>query len=97
MFETENVTIKHLIMTSLAQRLQNLGRWQTYNDSTLKRDNSVTGQILLNAPAEMVSWTYSIRSRIPQDVWTNSLPVMVWQGAPAKLDRPYAYNATALR
>ena len=58
---------------------------------------SVAAQIVLNAQAEMVSWTYSIRSRIPQDVWTNFLPVMVRQGAPAKLDRPYAQNDQALR
>ena len=47
---------------------------------------SLAGEILLNAPAGMVSWTYSMSGRIPQDVWTYSVTVMVRQGAPAKLD-----------
>ena len=64
---------------------------------------------LSNAPAYS-GWTNSIectnwngklyifyKVQNPKNVWTNSLPVMVWQGALAKLDRPYAYNATALR
>ena len=51
---------------------------------------SEAGHILLNAPAWMVSWTYSIRCWIPKDIWRYSEPVMVWQGAPAKLDIPYA-------
>lgn len=41
----------------------------------------VGGLILLNAPAEMVSWTYSIKCRMPQENWTYSVPIMVQQAA----------------
>ena len=78
-----------------------VGRWRcrgTGHTSNYKMPQpSPDGQILLNASARMVSWTYSIRCRISQDVWANSLPVMVLQGAPDKLNRPYAKNAPALR
>ena len=46
--------------------------------------------ILFIAPARMVSWTHSIRCRMPQDLWTYSIPVMAPQSTPAKLNRPYA-------
>ena len=46
--------------------------------------------ILFIAPARMVSWTHSIRCRMPQDLWTYSIPVMARQSTPAKLNRPYA-------
>ena len=57
----------------------------------------VAGQILLNAPSWNGKLYIFYKVQNPKNVWTNSLPVMVWQGALAKLDRPYAYNATALR
>ena len=57
---------------------------------------SVAGQIPFNAPAGIVSWTNSIGCRIPGTSGDIVL-VMVHQGAPAKLDRPYALSASALR
>ena len=51
----------------------------------------------MNAPSWNGKLYIFYKVQNPKDVWTNSLPVMVWQGAPAKLDRPYSYNATALR
>ena len=57
---------------------------------------SVAGQIPFNAPAGIVSWTNSIRCKIP-GISGDILFYMVHQGAPTKLDRPYALSAPALK